>query len=171
MKTLIFLLIFLPFGVNASCIENYSPDGKFLGCSIEKTDTILNTKWLSSVLNIYSGEIYQGISYFEIDKTGRYNGKSIIKSPNEDCVRYNVSEWQGQIYKIDSETYFAWNDGNNYEAPYIINKIRNVMYGNSFLIGGKDTKNVVERNEFFLKSKKFDLNNVLRVYKPFFCDK
>lgn len=168
MKTIFFLFIILISNVNASCVENYSPDGKFLGCTIQKVDKIANSKWLSPVVNNYSGGNFEGVSYFEIDSAGGYTGHTIIRRPNEDCVRYDPGGWKGKLYRIESNTYTAWNEG-VYDAFYLINMTNDGLIASSYLIGGKDIKNISERNDFFRKDKKFNFENILKVYEPFIC--
>jgi len=163
------LAVLLCSDASYACVEQYK-DNAYIGCRVEKGDKILNTKWLSTVENNYSGAIYQGISYFEVDSEGNYRGKTIIRTPNEDCVRYDPIGWTGKLYKAENNTYAAWNDGTPLkDGFYLINMSKDGLIGNSHLIGGASVAGISERNGFFKKSKSFNFDNVIKIYKPFFC--
>lgn len=119
-------------------------------------------------INIYSGSIYQGVTYFEIDGKGNYKGLTVIRDHDKDCVNLNQPGWTGKIYRIEDSTYAAWNDG-TYDAFYLINMSKDGLVGTSYLIGGYNIAGIDERNDFYRKSNSFNFNNVLRLYEQFYC--
>lgn len=110
------LLLLLPSWLAAQpCQENYNRQGFFLGCTLEPGDRALNSIWVSQVFNVYGSvygmDITQGVSWFVIDKKGKYHGQSLVRHQDRDCLMHEPAGWIGQLYGVGKNQYLAWNDG------------------------------------------------------------
>lgn len=153
----------------AVCSDNnvYGKNGNWLGCTLPKNDPMLNSTWLSQVINIYGNDRHEGITHFKIDKNGKYTARTLIRNVNRNCLFYN-GVWGSQLYKLDTNTYASWDE--NGTAYYLIVTSKNKQIASSHLVGGADIFNISERNMFFRMPNSYTMNNILEASKPMMCD-
>lgn len=166
MKKLLLLVLSMVANNAYSCEDVYAANGNWLGCKIPKHDTVLNSVWISPVINIYGQNRYEGTTYFKIDKNGRYTARTLIRAPDKDCVTYG-KEWGTQLYKVGQYEYASWDEFGT--AYYLITLSMDKKYASSQLIGGPQIANVSERNQFFRRPKSFTMDNLLRLSQPIMC--
>lgn len=168
MKKLIAILTALiSFNAYSACEEVYSPySGNYLGCKIKKGDKILNSKWISPVINIYGNDKHEGVTLFEIDSEGRYKARTLIRHANKECLSYG-GVWGSQLYKVDPYTYAAWDEFG--VAHYLIHVSMDGQTASSYLSAGPTINNISERNTFYRRPKNYTLDQILRVSQPLMC--
>jgi hypothetical protein len=129
------------------------------------SDSILGTTWVGPVMNSYSGEAMNGLSWFVIDKQGRYVGHTIAKKPGADCMTYDPGGWTGQLYRLDRQTYYAYNDGAH--EGYLIELSPDRKTGASIYYGNEP--GVIEANWFF-RNRHFKPEKILNLSRGLMCE-
>lgn len=162
------LVSFNSYAVFTCKTENnvYGIYGNWLGCKIPKTDNVLNSTWFSPVINTYGNDRYEGLTYFKIDRRGKYTARTLIRRAGKHCLEYGAP-WGTQLYKVDYNTYASWDEYGL--AYYLIVKSKNGQTASSHLAGGPGTTNVSERNVFFRMPKFITMNNILRLSDIAMC--
>lgn len=166
-KLLIAIALLVSYNAHSACEEVYSSySGNYLGCKIPKGDKILNSTWVSPVINIYGNDRHEGVTLFKIDGLGRYKARTLIRHANQECLSYG-GVWGSQLYKVDQYTYAAWDEFGT--AHYLIHMSMDGQTATSYLSGGPTINNISERNTFYRRPKNFTLDQVLRVSQPLMC--
>lgn len=101
-------------------------------------------QYVGPVLNIYGSAPMSGLSWFTVDREGRYHGRTLARKPSEDCLSYDPRGWTGRLYPIGDNTYFARNDGS--AEGYVLQVLPDRRMGASTYMG---VEPVVESNLFF----------------------
>ena len=127
-------------------------------------DPVLGSTYAGTVLNSYSGNVMQGVSWFTIDKRGGYVAHTIAKLPDADCINYDETGWTGQLYKLNTRTYFAVNTGAT--EGYVIQISPDRKIGASSYFG--TTPGVVEANWFF-RDRTFNPDAILNLMRDDLC--
>ena len=107
--------------------------------------TGLRGTWAGPVLNCYSGQCMPGISWFRVDKSGRYHGWTLGKKPGQDCLSYDHNGWTGQLYRLGPNSAYALNDGA--AAGYVIQISRDRQTASSTYLGPE--AGVIESNHYY----------------------
>lgn len=167
------LLLLQPRWLSAQpCQENYNNQGYFLGCSLEPGDRALNSVWVSHVFNVYGSlygmEITQGVSWFVIDKKGKYHGQSLVRHQDRDCLMHDAAGWFGQLYTVGKNQYLAWNDGAE-DGFYLVQMASDGLSAFSTLMVQQGMTNLSERNQFFRVPKSYNPKLLLKAAEPFLC--
>jgi hypothetical protein len=154
------------------CQESYNKQGYFLGCSLEAGDRALNSIWVSQVFNVYGSlygmDITQGVSWFVIDKKGKYHGQSLVRHQDRDCLMHDATGWMGQLYSVGKNQYLAWNDGVE-DGFYLVQMAADGLAAFSILMVQREMRNVSERNQFFRVPKSYNPKLLLKAAEPFLC--
>lgn len=152
---------------SAPCKKVYK-NGIFLGCEISKHDPVLNTKWGGPVYNNYGSSQVSGYSVFSINKVGRYQGWSLVRSSGNDCLD-DPHTWTGEMYKLGERQYAAWNDDTAGYAYYLITLSKDGSSAASALMVVEGFPDYVETNELFKLSKNYTTDALMEISKPFMC--
>jgi hypothetical protein len=128
-------------------------------------DNVLGSTFVGPVINSYSGQTMQGFSWFQIDKQGRYTGRTIARKPSDNCLSYDAVGWTGQIYKLSRQTYFAFNDESH--EGYLIQLAPDRRSGSSTYFGAE--AGVVESNWFY-RDRSFSPDKVLQLVDGVMCE-
>jgi hypothetical protein len=128
-------------------------------------DSVLGSTFVGPVINSYSGNAMSGWSWFHIDKSGRYTGHTLAKKPGANCFSYDPAGWTGQLYRLDRQTYFAYNDGA--DEGYLIGLSPNRMTGASTYFG--IAPGVIEAN-WYVRNRHFKPESVLKLAEGVMCD-
>ena len=128
-------------------------------------DSVLGSTFVGPVINVYSGNAMSGWSWFVIDKHGKYTGHTLAKKPGANCFSYDPAGWTGQLYRLDRQTYFAYNDGA--DEGYLIGLSLDRRAGASTYFG--TSPKVIEANWFY-RSRHFQPDKILKLAEGVMCE-
>jgi hypothetical protein len=106
-----------------------------------------------------------GLSWFTIDKQGKYVGHTLAKKPGADCLSYNAKGWTGRLYKLSRQTYYALNDGAT--EGYLIQLAPDKQVGSSLYLGAE--VGVIEANWFY-RDRSFQPEKILSLAVGVMCE-
>lgn len=101
-------------------------------------------QYVGMVLNIYGTAPMSGLSWFTVDRRGRYHGRTLARKPGDNCLSSDPKGWTGRLHPIGDNTYFARNDGSS--EGYVLQVLPDRRIGASTYMGAES---VIEANWFF----------------------
>lgn len=121
-------------------------------------------QYVGTVLNIYSHGAMSGISWFTVDRSGAYQGRTLARRPNSSCLSYSPKGWTGRLHPIGDNTFIARNDGS--DEGYVLQVTPDRRFAASTYMG---VEHVVEANWYF-RDNRFKPELLLRKMAGQMCE-